>query len=294
MSIANKTLDQAIDEFEKRGLSFPDKEEAKRFLLLNHQYRLRGYIPSHIRRSKFIPGTTFDDIKEPYLLDRSLRSILLLSTGIIETSLKSSYSHEFADAYGPTAYLDPVHYTNAKKHKEILEKADKQRTNKAKHDPAFAYFDSNGNPIDLPIWQFMELLTISDITNLYVCTADTNIKKLVASSLGLTSKTRDLSLEKIMRRFTYLRNICAHGARLYDFSFPLKAYVSKRQGRLLLKRANGTTDNDCLFAYLLMLKSILPKDDFENLKSKFISLSKEHPTVKMEFYGFPPNWEKIL
>lgn len=293
MSDVFKTLLDQINELKGMGLVIPDEEKAKDFLY-HSQHQIGEYLDAVKVKGNFPAGFSFESIEDPYLCDREMRNRLLYNLETIENSLKSTYSYEFTKIHGEYGYLDPSFFTDSLKHKEILDKADKQRKKRAPHDRRFAYLDINGNPLDLPILLFMKLLTIKDITDLYIYTADRSIKKKVAYAMGLTFETRDAAFGRVMREVTYLRNLCAHGCRLYDFSMTLRPYLSSKERRLLAKRSDGSSDNSRLFGHILVMKKILPKQDFSEFRNSIVALARKYPMVKMEHYEFPLNWEKIL
>lgn len=283
--------DQTSD-LKSMGLVIEDEEDAKAFLGRNHYYRLRGYLAPIMDQGKFVEEATFANIKEPYLYDHGLRNSLLLQLETVEISLKTVYCREFCKVHGPTDYLDAAFFTNEQKHQEVMDKADKQRAKRAKNDPTFRYFFKDGTPRDLPIWTFVELLTIKDITDLYIY-SEPRIKKSIALSLGFP-RSAHVTLGRIMRGLVFLRNQCAHGSRLYNLSFPQKAYLFKKDEALLIKRADGTPDNSHLFGYFIVLKKLLTNEEFQNLKGSVLDLSSKYPSVDLKYYGFPSNWKDAV
>lgn len=227
-----KTIDEQMELLMDKGLLITDAEVAKEFLLKNHFERLKGYMDAFMMNDRFIKGTTLEDIMDAYLFDHELRHILLLHLETIEVNLKSVYCYEFSKVHGSTGYLDHSFYSDPVKHQEVLDKVDKQRAKLAKHDPHYRHVDNNGTKIDLPIPTCIELFTIKDITNLYIL-SERSIKRKVALSLGLTFKKRDVALGRMMLSLTYLRNLCAHGKRIYNVDSLPKLFLNKKDADLL-------------------------------------------------------------
>lgn len=282
-----------LTELRDKGLIIDDEEEAKLFISLNDVHRLEGYLPAFMANGSFIPGISFRALKETYLFDQELRHRLSLYLEMIELRLKHAYCQEFSKTHGESDYLDPAFFTDPAKHKEIMDKADNQRKSLSKHDSSFAYAADDGSPIDLPIWKFVELLTIKDITDLYLCSRK-SLKKRIALSFGLTMKERGMVLGHSMRRLTFLRNMCAHNRRLYNRVFVPMPSLNKKEKRLLARKADGSLMDSHLFGYILMVRRLSTKEDFQNFKNDLVFLKKEYPSVDMEHYGFPANWEKVL
>lgn len=284
---------EQMASLKKLGLIIDDEEEAEEFLLRNDAHIFEEYLPPFMNEGRFMDGTKFVSPMEAYLFDQALRhEAISLSLEKVEINFKYSYYKEFVRAHGARDYLNPAYFTNPIKHREILEKADRQRAKKGKYDKTYRYFADDGSPIILPIWDFVKLLTIRDITVLYSI-SEKRIKRKVADSLGYSSSGH-VVLGNTMRGLTFLRNQCAHGSRLFDFSLFPKPYLSKNEKLLLAKHPDGSPDDSHLFAYVLVLKKFLPKQDFEILKDRIISISDRYPRVDMKYYGFPTNWKRML
>ena len=91
--------------------------------------------------------------------------MLLKYLEIIETTLKSVYAYEIAHVYEPLGYLDANNFLDANEYNTIMKKAEKQRNSRMTHE---AYLEHLGKDWkDIPVWAFVDFLTISDISFLY-------------------------------------------------------------------------------------------------------------------------------
>lgn len=79
---------------------------------------------------------------------------------------KSVYAYEFTKVHGPTDYLDEAFFTNKSKHKEIIDKANQQKTQRLPHEAYLKHF-MNELHQDILLWAYVNLFTISDISFLY-------------------------------------------------------------------------------------------------------------------------------
>ena len=93
---------------------------------------------------------------------------------------------------------------------------------------------------------------------------------------------------------TIIRNLCAHRSRIYNRLFEQKPSLNKREKNLLITHSDGTLDNAHFFGFLLIMKRLLSTYDFSEMKSSIISLTKEYPFVRMDYYGFRNDWEEKL
>ena len=113
------------------------------------------------------------------------------------------------------------------KHKEIIDKTNQQKKQRLAHEAYLKHFVNDLHP-DIPLWAYVELLTISDISFLYSISEQT-IKDEVAHALGYdTSRASDI-LGRHMHSMTIIRNLCAHGSRLYNRLFEQKPWLNKKE-----------------------------------------------------------------
>jgi len=293
-SVANKdfkTLDEQIAILESRGLKIPDKSAAKEFLLRNNYYRVSGYSLTLRDYDVFFESATFQNIIDIYECDQEMRHILLKYIEIIEVTVKSAYSYEFTKVHGPTGYLDNTHFSNAIKHTEIINKAEQQKITRLPHEAYLKHFVTELQE-DVPLWAYVDLLTIADISFLFSI-SETAIKIAVANATAI-AKRGDEVVEAFMHKLTIIRNLCAHGSRLFNRLFEQKPWLNKKELAILRVDEDGNVDNAHLFGFILIMRRLLKTEDSLELKNELIKLSSKHPFVKMKYYGFPDNWQNVL
>ena len=286
-----KTLDEQIEILRSRGLNIPDETSAKQFLYQNNYYRVSGYSLTLRTHDVFSPNATFQNIIDIYEFDHELRHILLKYIEIIEVAVKSVYSYEFTKVYGATGYLDVTNFTDAARHGKTLAKGEEQKKNRLPHEAYLKHFVEELHQ-DIPLWAYVDLLTISDISFLFSISS-TAVKTEVANAFGIT-KQGDLLLGKFMHSMTIIRNLCAHGSRLYNRLFEQKPSLNKNERKLLRIDASGNIDNAHLFGFILIMKRLLTSEDFAMLKDELVLLSSKIPFVQMRYYGFPDDWQNLI
>ncbi len=285
-----KTIDEQIQILLNRGLNIPDTKQASDFLLYNNYYRISGYSLTLRSHDVFHDNASLQNIIDIYTFDHKLRHILLSYIDIIEVSFKSVYAYEFTKRYGATGHLNAEYFTDTNKHSEIIKKAEKQQQARLQHEAYIKHFvvDLKQN---IPLWAYVDLLTISDISFLYKISTE-DIQKAVADTFGILLKGPDL-LVKFMHSITILRNLCAHGVRLYNRLFEQKPSLNKKQRQMLNKDDNGI-DNAHLFSYLLVMQRLLRKEDFVAMFEEISKLHSNYLFVNMRYYGFPENWNDLI
>ena len=286
-----KSIDEQVQLLRSRGLKINDLERAKEFLYRNNYYRISGYSLTLRKHDVFSKTATFDNIIDIYEFDHELRHILLKYIEIIEVTVKSIYAYEFSKRYGPTEYLNNAHFTNSKKHQEIIQKAEEQKRARLPHEPYLKHFVEDLHE-DVPLWAYVDLLTISDISFMYSI-SEQQLKLDIAKNIGILNRGDEL-LAKFMHSITIIRNLCAHGSRLYNRLFEQKPSLNKQEKKWLITQSNGEVDNSHLFGFIIIMKRLLEPASFIALKTEISLLTDKYPFVNLQYYGFRNDWLKTL
>jgi abortive infection bacteriophage resistance protein len=287
-----KTIDEQLQLLRSRGLTIADEDIAKDFLLRNNYYRISGYSLTLRKNDTFAKSATFQNIVDIYNFDHELRHIILEYIETIEVQMKSVYAYEFTKVHGPIGYLDDSFFTNKTKHKEIIDKANAQKSQRLPHEAYLKHFVNDLHQ-DIPLWAYVDLLTISDISFLYAI-SEPNIKDEVAHTFGLSMKKGAAILGSYMHSMTIIRNLCAHGSRIYNRLFEQKPSLNKNEKALLITNADGQVDNAHFYGFVLIMKRLLPSDKFVEMKNSIITLTQKYPFVRMDYYGFRNDWKQKL
>ena len=297
------TIEQQIALLKKRKLNIPENqiEDAKNFLLNNNYYRVSGYTLTLRKNDEFYPNASFDNIRQIYQFDKRLRHSILSLTEEIEVRAKSMLAYYHSQKYGPMGYKDVNTFHCAEGNKvdteaisnflTVQKKAMQQQDRMSETELFLKHFKEkhDGN---LPIWAYVEVLTISDVSKMYGI-LDTDIQKSIAKEFGYCHNTGNELLAQLLHSVTIVRNICAHGGRLFNRNFIRKPKLSQRHKKLL-RVEQGTVIYDRLFSYILVIKDLSIQEDFDLLKEHLLELTAKYPFVDMKYYGFPDNWKEIL
>ena len=289
-----KTIDEQIEILRNRGLTVPDDsvEIAKSFLKKNNYYRISGYSLTLRNHDVFYPQASFQNIMDIYNFDRELRNALLWAIEIIEVNIKSRYAYLFSKEYGGLGYMDSSHYSNFDKYISIISRANNSIKKRLDQEAYLQHYIKDlKEPI--PLWAYVDLFTIADISLLYSISDDT-IKKEIAKEYGLTHNKAPQVLGNHLHGITIVRNLCAHDSRLFNRLFITKPDLNKKELALLNKDANGNPDNNKLFGYILIMKRLLSENEFSELKSKIIAICQKYPFVDMRYYGFCNDWQNKI
>jgi abortive infection bacteriophage resistance protein len=287
-----KTIEEQIEILKKRGLNIKDEKQAEKFLLENNYYRVSGYSLTLRKNDVFYKSAEFQNIIDIYSFDEGFRAALMMSLERAEIKIKSLYAYYFAEKYGALGYIDNNNFSDYEKYSAIMDKVNALKDKNAEHEAFIKHFvDDLGE--DMPIWAFIELFTLSDLSKLYAIT-DSEIRKKVACYFGMLSNNADDTFGKYLRSFSILRNICAHNSRVFNRLFKTKPTLNKTEQQLLRKAPDGKPDNSRVFGFVLELKRVLTEYEYADLKNAIIDLCKKYPFVDMRYYGFCDNWEKKI
>ena len=294
--VYNKTPLSFTDQLallKSRGISVTDEPKAISILKEISYYRLSAYfLPYQSVKDTFNPGTTFKQIIDTYSFDRELRLLVFDCIERIEIAIRTQIIYQMAYHYNDSHWQDnqslfiKPYYNKIgikvdpfSEFQSIISKAKTVRTPEVfiQH-----YLNNYSSPSNPPSWMCFELLTIGEMSNIYRGLSSKVDKKRIASFFDLHPTVFISWLHSL----TYVRNICAHHARLWNKELAIKP-------ELLL---NPTGDwisilfnnNKRLFYFLCVLKYLLLRaNPGNNLKVKLENLFAKYSTVPIKYLGIP-------
>ena len=297
-----KTIDEQIAILESKGLEIPEKEIAKIVLLKENYFFLSGYRHIFMKQnkdSKFITGTTFNELYTMFLFDRRIRNIFFKNILVVENNIKSLLSYQLSKKYGfkERDYLNPNNFTKDpmrdRQVVDIIEKMKRQiRVNGQKHSATIHYLSNYGY---IPLWILVKVLSFGITSELFTILKSEDQDE-IASFYKLDSSTLSIYLTMLAN----YRNLCAHEDILFDHRTQKTIPNCKYHYLLNLPQIDeeyvyGKND---LFAVVLIFKHMLSRREFNNfadeinkelevLKSEIKVLT---PDILLNKIGFPDNW----
>lgn len=169
-----------------------------------------------IRSEQFRPGAEFRHAVDLYLFDKQLRLLFLDAIERIEVALRVDLAHALGKrdpwAHRNPAFLDANRANQpmqgSTRHASWLNKADGAIT-RSKEDWVGEFFASYSSPV--PIWMAVEAWDFGTLSWLLEM-AHPNDRFAIAKRYGLLPDT----LVSAVRSLAFVRNICAHHARLWN------------------------------------------------------------------------------
>lgn len=321
------TVDEQLDRLTERGMYVEDPDAAIRKLQAIGYFRLSGYwypfrrkaaTPGQPRPSKFIHGTTFQEVLDIYYFDEQLRSELLRALGRIEISLRFWVGHRLGKR-GPFAHTDlkqldfravtetddsGASLLKSDAHDEWMEK---QRKAESISNEAFVAHFSNNYGEPLPIWAATETMTFETLNRLYGGLMQQDRDQIaVEFDLFRADGNGDSHiLSNWLEHLRQTRNICAHHARLWNrnHTAPLAISGSSEELQHLLTSNNGVQGNlpvtrrtSRIYGTLALISYLLARIDHTNtMRDRLLALVSDFAIGRPDRWysmGFPKDWER--
>lgn len=321
------SVDDQLNLLKSRGLHISDEPNAKEYLKRIGYYRLSGYFYSMRQISgeisllengrkpigevktrcivldEFKPNACFQDAVELYIFDKKLRLLVLDALERIEIAIRVDIAYLLgqSDKY---AYLNPsmlhtsfcsdLNKTNkgVSQYHEWLSKH-AQLINRSKEE--FIKHNKATYGLPLPIWVACEVWDFGCMSTLF-----SGMKKNDQDSISQKYNINDGQIfASWLRSLNYLRNVCAHHARLWNRNIidqpkmpsatPQISWVSifdeKHKSRCFLLL--------CLCRHLL--ETINPSSSWSQRTKEHLKNFPDLGHIGLDLYGMgaPQNWENI-
>lgn len=301
-----RTLDEQLAILRAKGLIINNEEYAKDVLLMENYFFLNGYRYIFFKSSKekkFIKGTTFEELYQMFLFDRSLRNILFKNLLIVENNIKSIISYQLSKKYGykEKDYLNPSNFTTDNKEQrrvsDVLNKMRRQiRVNGSKHTATLHYINNYGY---VPLWILVKVLSFGLINELYGI-----LKPEDQLALSEYYNIDVENLEVYLALLSNYRNLCAHEDIVYDHRSQREINDTVYHERLNLKKEDGifVQGKNDIFALIIILKQVLKPDKFNEMlneiNAEFIKFDEKVNIISLDkLYnkmGFPKNYMELI
>ncbi len=281
------TFEQQADQLIQRGMAGERSLIISRLTSVNY-YRLIAYWDPFRKTGceAFKDGTSMELVWDRYVFDRRLRLLVMDAIERIEIAVRCHLAYEHAHAHGAFGYANDhlsLPKLNANEHKVFLRhvRAEYGRS-KEKFAEHFQLKYGLNHP-DLPVWMATEIMAFGTLLSFFRG-ASHHVKKNVASVFGMPDKVFDSWLHTL----SYVRNICAHHARLWNRELGVKPLIP-RQREYPDWHTPFTMQNNRAFAILTLccycVRRIAPQSSWD---VRFMALLDAYPKIPRDEMGFPP------
>lgn len=245
--------DEQVALLVRRGLAIKDESACAQFLAVHNYYRFSGYMryfqkAPHLGENGFNSGATFEEIRDIYDADESLRLALVLHLAKAEVLLRTHTAHVIAHGHGPCGkYLEADFYVHASG-EHTLDACLRDIT-RSKERHILRYTGTND---ELPVWSAVETWSFGTLSKCIERGAQGLLADEVATSLGVAKA----GFAYRVRALVYLRNRCAHHSRLWNHSV-IDAGPTPNNTRVKAKRLAGQFEPRSVLDVVASLDDIL-------------------------------------
>lgn len=256
-----KTYDEQILILKSRGIIIDDETEAKNFLELNNYYNvINGYKHPFLKNSTtddYLQNVHFSDIVYLFNADKQISHLFLAEIIRIERMIKSIIAYQFSKNYGNDYVY--VLRTNFNPDPQLTNQIIDFTTSLGKtrslcltkrHDNRIIHYDQNGY---LPLWVFINVISLGDTSKFFnYMKPDDRDAVCISLSNIFNRYVNSNETQNCLKTITFIRNICAHDQRLYNYTTkltlsPSNPFASKMKNRSVsgLLNALGAISNFC-------------------------------------------------
>lgn len=213
------TVEQQITKLRSRNIVIADEEKAREILLDIGYYRLgfyffpfeKTYPNLKNRNHEMLVGTKFEDAVALYYFDFDVRNLLNRYINRIEVAFRTYMTYYLSNKYS----TDSLWFVNTSVvTKDFCDSFDSTCYTAIKKNAAIRRHHSNNRGDQYaPAWKTMEYMTLGNMLVLYRSLLVLDDKRDIAKHFGINQTA---VFENYMECIRCIRNICAHGAVLYD------------------------------------------------------------------------------
>lgn len=284
----NLSFSGQVQLLKKRGLLIADETAAEAWLRSVSYYRMSGYwYPLLADRENHIfkPNATFEQACRIYNFDLRLRQLVFSQIGRLEIAVRTQMSYVMSITYGGHWFEDVKLFANSTQHAKTLQNITDEYL---RSDEQFvrAFRNKYSDPLP-PSWMTLEVTSFGTISILYQNLKPGLLKRKVAAAFGVS----DTVFSSWLHSLAYVRNLCAHHARLWNRTLGVRPLMPRHPKQLFISQPISGTQHVYFILSIIRywLNAIDPSNNFaDELKS----LLNGDPTVDPRAMGFPIGWQQ--
>lgn len=290
------SIDGQIDILTRRGLT--DAGDYRHELATIGYYRLSGYsyplrqqapAGSGQRRSDhFTPGARMRHAVELYEFDERLRLVVWQALCKLEVCLRVDVGHVLGE-------IDPfIHLTlercwpSGAMHRRARQFADKLTKTQSRSSEEFVAHHEKNHDGRLPVWVVTEILEFGQLVTL-LSLAPFEQRRRIANQYS----ARADELESWMRAANFIRNVCAHHARLWNRKLVIRPLVKHRCNDPVLSGAAQSAER--VYGALVLIAFLLRRGEFieeiDAISRVLNSFPTDIPSVDITHMGASRDWK---
>lgn len=212
------TYSDQVALLQRRGLLIADPVAAAEFLSHINYYRFSGYcLAFESSRHQFATGVTFEQVAYSYEFDRVLRDLVTEALELVELDARTAVAHCFGQRHGAFGHINAALFFQRFGHANWLDKLRDEA--KRSTEPFITQFARSYVEFpDLPIWMAAEVMSFGSLSFMF-----NGMNRVDQKQISARYHLQPQTLKSWLHHLVYVRNLCAHHARLWDRVFAIKA-----------------------------------------------------------------------
>lgn len=239
-----------IGLLQSRGMVIDNVQAAIEFLQHINYYRFSGFcVVFETSRHQFEDGVTFEQVQAACEFDRDLRDLVTEALEAVELDFRAAVAYHFGEHYGPFGHVTSSNFVRNKRFEHAGWTKRMQAEAARSNEPFARHFKTtySGFP-DLPVWVISEIMSFGALSRMCSGMLKPD-RKAIAQRYGL--QPRDWV--SWLHHLNYVRNLCAHHARLWDRNWSIKPQLPAAR----FWKPPDLPGNNRLFATLLILNYLM-------------------------------------
>lgn len=291
-----------IQQLKARHLDVDDDHKALHLLQNLSYYRLSGYwypmIKDPKHRHQFKPDSNFSNAFKLYCFDRELKRLIMSDVEKVEIAVRAKMIYIMAMNHGAFWYTDKTLFANRSDHGKTIKII--EREYKRSDETFIINFKAKYNDPLPPSWMVLEVVSFGTLVKLYDNLLTSPVKLKISDYFGIDEAT----FSSWINSFVYLRNLCAHHARLWNKKMNIAPLVPISANHVFLNnvmaphkisgRPDFLNNNKVYFlssVLIYFLNTINPKHTF---REKFHALLTKYPMIDVKAMGFVDGWQNEI
>jgi len=278
---------------QSRGLHISDLSAVTEFLQHVNYYRFSGYcLAFETARHQFQDSVTFEQVRGAYRFDQALRDLITEALELVEIDFRTAIAYHFGEKYGPFGHTHAKNFHHPfhphSSHRDWQRKLHSEA--KRSSELFVKHFEAHYQEFPaLPVWVITELMSFGSLSRMGQGMLKED-QKNISHRYGLQPK----NWVTWMHHLTYVRNLCAHHARLWDRVWAIKPELPHGKAW----KEPYLADNTRLLATLYILNTLMKHCPAiapfrQDWKSRVEDLLAHPPAVcdPNQCMGLAPHWE---
>lgn len=275
------TLEEQKNRLLSRGLIVDSEEELVKFLSNRTYHAISQYLKDFKTDSgMYIEGTSFRQIEKIIEFDGILRSILLYTIEIAESTLKAKVSYHFSTKYSPYDYLNASSpaFQDKKTHRDFLKHFYQSLANY--EDLPYYKRQTIKYEKKVPFWVAVETFTLGNIRHFYG-----NLRQEDQEEIAQQFNMDTLQLENWIAYIRFIRNLVAHNRKIYNCK------MSKIPCSFNAKEVFVPSHMifDCLYVLKYLIQDVQEWNQLIVRRIKNL-IDEYEGLIEIDKIGFPENW----